>query len=98
MQRSQLLQKIKQLEQETAGPERRQAAKARQALMKEVQQGLSESGKGLEDKVAYMESVFAKQVWHAEIPNPAAPAINGSVISGLSRSISLVDTCYCCHR
>ena len=62
MQRSQLLQKIKQLEQETAGPERRQAAKARIALMKEVQQGLSEAGDSMRDKLAYVEAVFAKQV------------------------------------
>lgn len=63
VQRSQLLHKIKQLEQETAGPERRQAAKARQAVMKEVQQMLSEPGKTFDEKVAYMEGIFAKQVW-----------------------------------
>lgn len=67
MQRSQLLHKIKQLEQETAGPERRQAAKARQGLLKEVQQGLLEAGDSLQDKVAYMEGIFAKQV--LRVPN-----------------------------
>ena len=65
-QHTQLVQKIKQLEQETAGPERRQAAKVRTAFLKEIQQHLAAPGNSAQEKIQYMEGVFAKQVWHPD--------------------------------
>ena len=67
MQHSQLVQKIKQLEQETAGPERRQAAKVRTAFLKEIQQHLSAPGKSAQEKIQYMEGVFSKQVHRRDL-------------------------------
>ena len=56
-----LEQKIQQLEKETAQPERREAARARKKLIKDVQRNLSEAGTDA-DKVKYLENVFSEQV------------------------------------
>ena len=53
--------RIHQLELETAQPERREAARARKKLTKEVQRNLSDSGKTDTDKIKYLESVFSHQ-------------------------------------
>ena len=58
--------RIQQLEKETAQPERREAARARKKVTKEVQRNLSDSGKSDTDKIRYLEGVFSDQVtaWH----------------------------------
>ena len=53
--------RIQQLELETAQPERREAARARKRLTKEVQRNLSDSGKTDADKIKYLEGVFSDQ-------------------------------------
>ena len=53
--------RIHQLELETAQPERREAARARKKLTKEVQRNLSDSGKTDTDKIKYLEGVFSHQ-------------------------------------
>lgn len=53
--------RIQQLELETAQPERREAARARKKLTKEVQRNLSDSGKNDADKIKYLEGVFSDQ-------------------------------------
>ena len=53
--------RIQQLELETAQPERREAARARKKLTKEVQRNLSDSGKTDADKIKYLEGVFSDQ-------------------------------------
>lgn len=53
--------RIQQLELETAQPERREAARARKKLTKQVQRKLSDSGKTDEDKIKYLEGVFSQQ-------------------------------------
>ena len=58
--------RIQQLELETAQPERREAARARKKLTKEVQRNLAESGKTDADKVKYLEGVFSDQVLHCK--------------------------------
>ena len=55
-------QKIQQLEKETAQPERREAARARKKLTKEVQRTLAEAGRSDADKIKYLESMFSEQV------------------------------------
>ncbi len=55
-------QKIHQLEQETAQPERREAARARKKLTREVQRTLAEAGRSDADKIKYLESMFSEQV------------------------------------
>lgn len=54
--------RIQQLESETAQPERREAARARKKLTKDVQRHLSDSGKTDADKVKYLEGIFSDQV------------------------------------
>ena len=54
--------RIQQLELETAQPERREAARARKKLTKEVQRNLSDSSKNEADKIKYLETVFSDQV------------------------------------
>ena len=55
-------QKIQQLEKETAQPERREAARARKKLTREVQRTLAEAGRSDADKIKYLESMFSEQV------------------------------------
>lgn len=54
--------RIQQLELETAQPERREAARARKKLTKEVQRNLIDSSKSDADKIKYLEGVFSDQV------------------------------------
>lgn len=67
-------QKIQQLEKETAQPERREAARARKKLTREVQRTLAEAGRSDADKIKYLESMFSEQVTQqARLENQLIP-------------------------
>lgn len=59
--------RIQQLELETAQPERREAARARKKMTKDVQRHLSDSGKTDAEKIKYLEGVFSDQVIRLQV-------------------------------
>lgn len=59
--------RIQQLELETAQPERREAARARKKMTKDVQRHLSDSGKSDAEKIKYLEGVFSDQVTRLQV-------------------------------